>query len=835
MATAASPPIASPVPPTSPTKASMANFSFPKSSSPDKYTHSPSPARPEVVKPNAHPYQIKTTSTALLTRSNSATSNTSYSGQHRYIPRHRHNSSVGPVAGSDSEEPRPLPAPPSPEKGLAGDPGNENPHMGPPPAHQPRRLKLKKSETHSSSPSPAPVSALDGKQMSTPPLSSEDLPPNPKQWTPAQLSVYLTTALKVQNERVASDIAAFVREKKINGRVFLRMNDDEIQSYDLSPPWRNALLSASRNLRQNVLKGRIWGVDSDSSSDPDNPSTSRFGTASPSRFMSPSPKSGTPEKGQDDETTPSSRRSVFLSGHKLPVYSSAESSSSVEDLSFPPLNTGSISAGGSNKFKSISRGSIRSKRTSRLLQTSGFFDGPASDKPDDDAGSGLPPASSPSMFMSSPGGRYKNGRVKGMAKGFERIASEDENQAESAEERDPITNEVVKSPTHSRLLSAESQSRILRDMEKLKQRGQVRKERERSDSQSSMSSQGSPTRSSVFLPSPSKIGITTDLPMSSPSILVSESPIESPGSYFSNTIIPSRHIPPGPPGLSPLPTPPPSAIEAEGELTVEELLALQGGSVRRKAKKEKPRGGVHAWEDGEDGEGFVTVKRVSTSSGSPSAHPPLSASSPAAAEARRVITPITVSHRITPISVPMELPQPLKVTSELATADITEHTTGGLVHPKPVPEWNRWSKMIRTTMTEKRLLGPYRHHPESISSSMIVEPVTPVTTEAIAPAVEEPVLVQLEQPVPQQPIAPAQNSEDDEAEELRRLVEDLRRTKALVAALKLRVDEVEKNVEVLKEEVEEQEIRRHQAEADVQSKRSKYSKWKRPKQSRKKN
>ncbi|EEB93558.1 hypothetical protein MPER_07764, partial [Moniliophthora perniciosa FA553] len=419
----------------------------------------------------------------------------------------------------------------------------------------------------------------------------------------------------------------------------------------------------------------------------------------------------------------------------------------------------------------------RSKRTSRFLQTSGFFDGPpTSPNPGDEAGSGLPPSSSPSMFMSSPSGRYKNGRVKGMAKGFERIASEDENPAEPNAEGDSASQDVLNSPTHSRLLSAESQSKIMRDMERLKEKGQVRKEKHRSGS---MSSQESPTRpsrmlstsptrqSSILLPNPSRIGINTDLP--APSLLLSESPIDSPGSYFSNTIIPTRHdtgsstsstgssrplpVPPGPPGLSPLPTPPPSnpasALEAEDEMTVEELLALQGGSIRRKAKKEKPRGGVHAWEDGEDGEGFITVKRIAPSSGSPF-NPVLSSSSPAAADAKRVITPIISSRRITPISVPVELPHPLRVTSELAEgADRTETTTGGLVHPKPLPVTtaevgvrmsetvDRMEQMVHNDDREK-VVRPLPTPPESIAASLVVEPVTPVTTEAVAPAQDNP-------------------------------------------------------------------------------------------------
>ena len=63
----------------------------------------------------------------------------------------------------------------------------------------------------------------------------EDLPHNPKTWTPSQLSVYLTAALHVWSgarlpERVARDITAWVRREVVTGRTFLRWTDDDLQA-----------------------------------------------------------------------------------------------------------------------------------------------------------------------------------------------------------------------------------------------------------------------------------------------------------------------------------------------------------------------------------------------------------------------------------------------------------------------------------------------------------------------------------------------------------------------------------------------------------------------------
>lgn len=80
----------------------------------------------------------------------------------------------------------------------------------------------------------------------TPPTVSmtlEDLPSNPKLWSPSQLSNYLVTALRVTASksgdiaeialpaRVANDIATFVRDVRMTGRTFLRLNEEDLAAY----------------------------------------------------------------------------------------------------------------------------------------------------------------------------------------------------------------------------------------------------------------------------------------------------------------------------------------------------------------------------------------------------------------------------------------------------------------------------------------------------------------------------------------------------------------------------------------------------------------------------
>lgn len=163
---------------------------------------------PKKQPPNPHPYAIKTTSTGLLSRNSSSSSTAS--ATHHYIPpcspspsptqarfggdttRHRY---------STSESPRPLPPPPSAAALLDDD-------------DTPRRVQRAYS------------------------LPQEiKLPEDPKRWTPAEVSIYLTYSLNAAAgggrhdlpTSVAHDIAAFVKDKKITGRRFLRLNEVDLE------------------------------------------------------------------------------------------------------------------------------------------------------------------------------------------------------------------------------------------------------------------------------------------------------------------------------------------------------------------------------------------------------------------------------------------------------------------------------------------------------------------------------------------------------------------------------------------------------------------------------
>ncbi|KZT27597.1 hypothetical protein NEOLEDRAFT_1176611 [Neolentinus lepideus HHB14362 ss-1] len=204
-----------------PSSPSKSGFPLPSSpskiqtplTSPTLSSTDPSPSKHKFDRPNPHPYAIKTTSTALLARSNSSSGNVS-AQRHAYVPvpvspghsrggdnssgggGHRYTRSLSgvgdiPVLPPGTLGARPLPAPP-----------------------ELRRATL---------PVDVPSTPMD------------ELPENPKLWTPAQLSAYLAGALRVRGEgtrlpeRVVSDVASFVRQARIGGRAFLRLNEADLE------------------------------------------------------------------------------------------------------------------------------------------------------------------------------------------------------------------------------------------------------------------------------------------------------------------------------------------------------------------------------------------------------------------------------------------------------------------------------------------------------------------------------------------------------------------------------------------------------------------------------
>lgn len=228
-------------------------------------TSAPQPPTPkrERVNSNDHPYAIKTTSTALLTRSNS-TGNRPQSA-HSYTPispspsspsmkgYHRATRSLSNASASDL--PKPLPMPPSPGTPVrfangAGGGDTSDSETG-----------IRRSSTLpmlSSSPA-------DGESPSVAKLLA--LPENPKLWTPSHLANYLTSTLRFKQDanlpdRIAQDLSHFVYEHKLTGRVFLRLTETDLNDMGVNPLWRDALLTSSRSLRKRVLQGRIWGFGS---------------------------------------------------------------------------------------------------------------------------------------------------------------------------------------------------------------------------------------------------------------------------------------------------------------------------------------------------------------------------------------------------------------------------------------------------------------------------------------------------------------------------------------------------------------------------------------------
>ncbi|TRM61853.1 hypothetical protein BD626DRAFT_570557 [Schizophyllum amplum] len=311
---------------TAKTTSAGSEYTFPRSASPAK----------EDLRANAHPYAIKTTSTGILSRSNSSPQHppSHYKSTHHYVPNapkkterparihgHRYSRSL------TSDSPRPLPAPP-----VSDSEDNGSPMKG-----------MQRAET-------VPAQNMAPQSPMTPSeILPDDLPPNPKLWTPSQLATYLTTALRVKSgealqlpKPVAKDIAQFVRESKITGRVFVRMTETDLEGYGISKPWCAALLAASRNLRHNVLKGRIWGFGNSSASgesegdDEDTPNKRRRSqsTSSPTHHRNPFDSelySSASSSSSLDLSTNSAMRGHYRNGRVKGMVASFERSSSMDE------------------------------------------------------------------------------------------------------------------------------------------------------------------------------------------------------------------------------------------------------------------------------------------------------------------------------------------------------------------------------------------------------------------------------------------------------------------------------------------------------------------------
>lgn len=190
------------------------------------------------------------------------------------------------------------------------------------------------------------TSSQDGSLHGSPTV--EDLPSNPKLWTSAQVSTYLYTALRamaldLEGEALlpisaVEDIVAFTREANINGRIFLRLIAEDLDKCvyrssgrnmcvyidvrrGVCPAWRDTLLTASRNLRQNVIKGRIWGRESEYSESP-SPSLPSY------PFTNPSFNSSSSSLDLTDEDSEKSKRPQHRHGRVRGMVATFERSGS---------------------------------------------------------------------------------------------------------------------------------------------------------------------------------------------------------------------------------------------------------------------------------------------------------------------------------------------------------------------------------------------------------------------------------------------------------------------------------------------------------------------------
>jgi len=95
-----------------------------------------------------------------------------------------------------------------------------------------------------------------------------DLPDDPKTWTPEDVARYLGRVVRSRtvsggeagstmksgndsNESLASDLAAFVREKQIGGRGFMRMTEADLDGYVPSFSPIEIISSYRRSFRSN--------------------------------------------------------------------------------------------------------------------------------------------------------------------------------------------------------------------------------------------------------------------------------------------------------------------------------------------------------------------------------------------------------------------------------------------------------------------------------------------------------------------------------------------------------------------------------------------------------
>lgn len=88
--------------------------------------------------------------------------------------------------------------------------------------------------------------------------SLADLPRDPRTWLPAEVSIYLFHVFANVPVPVMETLAHFVASAHLTGRAFLRLRERDLEQKGMNTRWRRLLCEASRRLRRDALRRRIW-------------------------------------------------------------------------------------------------------------------------------------------------------------------------------------------------------------------------------------------------------------------------------------------------------------------------------------------------------------------------------------------------------------------------------------------------------------------------------------------------------------------------------------------------------------------------------------------------
>ncbi|CAO1617641.1 unnamed protein product [Parajaminaea phylloscopi] len=94
-------------------------------------------------------------------------------------------------------------------------------------------------------------------------MSLASLPVDARQWTPAHVSTYLAHVLRLVPAPVVEDLSNFVRNERMSGKAFLRLRERDLADKGMNMRWRRLMSEASRRLRRDALRRRIWSGTSD--------------------------------------------------------------------------------------------------------------------------------------------------------------------------------------------------------------------------------------------------------------------------------------------------------------------------------------------------------------------------------------------------------------------------------------------------------------------------------------------------------------------------------------------------------------------------------------------